>query len=99
MKFDKRIAYESSRSKRAVYSRLLEAMTAIATRLHQQEGGGAAKGGRKRGGKTLMEMVEENLKEESPEKKSKTSGDAEEEVKEDFEEWKRKILQNANSNA
>lgn len=59
----------------------------------------ASKSGGTKRGKTLMDMVEENLRNESPEKKLKV----EEEEKDDnandkeadFEEWKRKILEAA----
>lgn len=96
IKVDKRRMFETSRSKRAVYDKVVEGMTKIAESLHAEK---ASKSGGTKRGKTLMDMVEENLRNESPEKKLKV----EEEEKDDnandkeadFEEWKRKILEAA----
>ncbi|XP_071536499.1 origin recognition complex subunit 6 [Panulirus ornatus] len=99
IKVDQRRLFESSRSKRIVYQRLLEVMTKIAQEKHSKK---ASKLGSKRT-RTLMDMVEENLRECSPEKRVKgpEKNDVVENSKEegahdtDFEAWKKRILEAA----
>lgn len=59
----------------------------------------ASKSGGTKRGKTLMDMVEENLRNESPEKKLKVEAEEKDDnandKEADFEEWKRKILEAA----
>ncbi|KAK8730039.1 hypothetical protein OTU49_008432 [Cherax quadricarinatus] len=94
IKVDQRRLFESSCSKRAMYQRLVEVMTKIAQEIHKLKAG---KGENKRT-RTLMDLVEENFRECSPEKrvKEKSSDDEEEKDKEaEFEAWKKKILEAA----
>ncbi|KAK4318439.1 hypothetical protein Pmani_010548 [Petrolisthes manimaculis] len=95
LKLDKRRLFESSGGKRAVFQKLVEAMTKIADTLHTTEK--VTKSGSKRS-RTLMDMVEDNLRECSPEKRNK-GGNSNNEVQtgeenpdDDFEAWKKKIL-------
>lgn len=92
---DKRRLFESSCSKRTVYQQLVDAMTKIAQEIHQHK---TVKGGTKRT-RTLMDMVEENLRDCSPKKRSREESnegeDGEVDKEADFEAWKKKILESA----
>lgn len=99
IKVDKRKLFESSCSKRAVYTKVVEAMTKIAESLHTKP----VKAGSKRT-KTLMDLVEENLQGSSPPKRNKCDQESnelqnDEEVdgqqETDFEAWKKRILEAA----
>ncbi|XP_063608589.1 origin recognition complex subunit 6-like [Penaeus indicus] len=96
IKVDKRRMFETSRSKRAVYDKVVEGMTKVAESLHSEK---ATKSGGTKRGKTLMDMVEDNLRNESPEKKTKVEAEEKDDnandKEADFEEWKRKILEAA----
>ncbi|KAG7160281.1 Origin recognition complex subunit 6-like [Homarus americanus] len=86
IKVDKRRLFESSCSKRAVYQKLVDVLS--------------VKNNKKRT-RTLLDMVEDNLRDCSPEKRSKGTEDGEEEEDgggdkgTDFEDWKKKILEAA----
>ncbi|XP_063877711.1 origin recognition complex subunit 6-like isoform X2 [Scylla paramamosain] len=88
VKVDKQRLYESSRSKRKVYQKLVEVMMTLAKSLHSQQ---ASKSGSGKRSRTLMELVEENLS-HSSEKRKRTDHMEEVSADDDFEEWKRKIL-------
>ncbi|XP_042237458.1 origin recognition complex subunit 6-like [Homarus americanus] len=97
IKVDKRRLFESSCSKRAVYQKLVDVLVKIAQEIHTQK---SVKNNKKRT-RTLLDMVEDNLRDCSPEKRSKGTEDGEEEEDgggdkgTDFEDWKKKILEAA----
>ncbi|XP_066982376.1 origin recognition complex subunit 6 [Macrobrachium rosenbergii] len=95
IKVDKRKLYESSCSKRALYTKVVEAMTKVAERLQSTK---SVKPGGKRS-KTLVELVEDHMQDSSAPKKGKSDDDdkenSEDEQDTDFEAWKKKILDSA----
>jgi len=93
MRVDKKSLYEASKSKRAVYDKVVEAMAKIAEDLNTKQ----KVVGTKRS-KTILDMVEDNLREESPEKRRKVDDEQEaatEATDEEFDEWKKRILAQA----
>ncbi|XP_068232741.1 origin recognition complex subunit 6 [Palaemon carinicauda] len=95
IKVDKRKLYETSCSKRAVFTKVVEAMSKIAESLRSKK---SVKPGSKRS-KTLVDMVEEHMQDSGASKKSKCDEDdrekSEDEQDVDFEAWKKKILESA----
>lgn len=89
VKVDKQRLYESSRSKRKVYQKLVEVMMTLAQSLHSKQ---ASKSGSGKCKRTLMELVEENLCHSSEKRKRTDHKEEEVSADDDFEDWKRKIL-------
>ncbi|CAL4064329.1 unnamed protein product [Meganyctiphanes norvegica] len=95
VRVDKKSLYEASKSKRAVYDKVVEAMTKIAEEINTKKTVVVAKRG-----KTILDMVEDHMREESPEKRRKLDDDQEkgtEATDEEFDEWKKRILAQAQS--
>ncbi|XP_045139189.1 origin recognition complex subunit 6-like [Portunus trituberculatus] len=89
IKVDKQRLYESSRSKRKVYQKLVEVMMTLAKSLHSQQ---ASKSGSGKRSRTLVELVEENLSHSSEKRKRTDNKEEEVSAGDDFEDWKKKIL-------
>lgn len=93
VRVDKKSLYEASKSKRSVYDKVVEAMTKIAEDSNKKQ----IVCGAKRG-KTLLDMVEANMQEDAPDKRRKVDDNKEdttEATDEEFDEWKKRILAQA----
>lgn len=93
IRVDKKSLYEASKSKRSVYDKVVEAMTKIAEESNKKQIVVSAKRG-----KTLLDMVEANMQEDAPDKRRKldeNKEEASEATDEEFDEWKKRILAQA----
>lgn len=93
IRVDKKSLYEASKSKRSVYDKVVEAMTKMAEESNKKQNVSGVKRGT-----TLLDMVEANMEEDVPEKRRKVDenkDDAAEATDEEFDEWKKRILAQA----
>ncbi|XP_018021150.1 origin recognition complex subunit 6 isoform X2 [Hyalella azteca] len=92
LKLNKRRLLESCGINKKTFDKLLEVLTSLASKIHIKDGNKTTEGDRKRQ-KTLMELIEDNMANDAEDhvasKQQKCDKDQD---NDDFEEWKRKIL-------